>query len=60
MDARLDEYLDLDGSVSISTAEYEALTLLESQVRRIAAKRTPISRDTLSGLLAKIQFARLY
>jgi hypothetical protein len=60
MDALLEEDLDLYGLVAIPAAEYEALTQLESQVRRIAAKRTPVSRDSLSVLLRRIQFARSY
>ena len=49
-----------DGKVSITTAEYEALTRLESQVRRMAAKRTPIHRGHLSDLLEYIRFSRTY
>lgn len=49
-----------DGLVSITTAEYEALTHLESQVRRMAAKRTPVDRGHLSALLERIRFCRLY
>lgn len=49
---------ELDGKISISAQEYEALTGLESQVRRMAAKRTPISRGHLSDLLERIRWAR--
>lgn len=45
--------------VSIPAVEYEALTGLEAQVRRMAAKRTPISRGYLSDLLERIRWARV-
>ncbi len=53
-----DDYDLLDGEVRIPSAEYEALTHLESQVRRIAARHTPVSRDHLAGLLQRIRSAR--
>lgn len=53
-----EDYDLLDDEIRIPAAEYEALTHLESQVRRIAARRTPVSRDHLAGLLQRIRFAR--
>lgn len=51
--------LQRDGiSITISIQEYEALTALESHVRRIAAKRSPIRRQHLSTLLERVRFAR--
>lgn len=47
-----------DGTVKIAAEEYEALTRLESQVRRMAAKRTPVNRGHLSDLLEQIRWAR--
>jgi hypothetical protein len=46
------------GTVSIPAGEYEALTHLESQVRRMAARRTPVDRACLSTLLERIRWAR--
>ncbi len=60
MDALLyDDYDLLGDEVRIPAAEYAALTHLESQVRRIAARRTPVSRDHLAGLLQRIRSARV-
>lgn len=58
MTALLYDEDDLLDEVRIPAAEYAALTHLESSVRRIAARRTPVSRDHLAGLLQRIRFAR--
>lgn len=55
----LDSYTDLwDDTVVISTVEYEALTALESHIRRMAAKRTPINRQVLSRMLERVRSSR--
>lgn len=53
-----DDTLMRTADVSIPVAEYEALTLLEAQVRRMAAKRAPVDRGVLSALLEKIRYSR--
>lgn len=53
-----DEVLDRTEPIAISTQEYAALTGLESHVRRVAAKRSPVDRRTLSMLLEQIRTAR--
>lgn len=54
----LESRIQFDDTVEIAAAEYEALTALESHVRRMAAKRTPISRQVLSLMLEKVRYAR--
>lgn len=52
-------FTDTIETVSIPATEYEALTGLEASIRRMAAKRSPISRDHLSGMLERIRVTRL-